>query len=178
MGCRTQKPAASLSGVSPYGLTRRRIRLAIPSVSTERRECHCDKEQTPHESQGVSHARIVRFTTSQSSRKAISKLVPKTLDNLNQCAYIEYMKKQTRRTPFRMQVFVGFSPVRCQRCGDQIIRGQFATECRVHVEGTAGTRTRSINWICEDCTAAGEYQQELAREAYRAELIASLESKS
>jgi len=76
-------------------LTRRGIRLAVPSVNTEWRECHRDQEQTHYEGQDVSHARIVRFVTLPSRFKAISKLVPKTLDNLNQCAYIEYMNSVT-----------------------------------------------------------------------------------
>ena len=81
-------------------------------------------------------------------------------------------KKQSRPTPFRMQVMVSSEP--CFRCGDMIAKRAFGTECRNHVEGTAGTRLRSIKWLCEECSAAGEYQQHLLREQQRAELFASL----
>ena len=62
----------------------------------------------------------------------------------------------------------------CSRCGDRI-HGKPSWSDTTSRGGWCGSRrvTRTVN-LCGDCHAAGEYQQHLARLAYRAELEADI----
>jgi hypothetical protein len=62
----------------------------------------------------------------------------------------------------------------CTRCGDRIV-GKPSWSHTSSRGGWCGSRRRTttVN-LCEDCHAAGEYQQHLARLAYRAELEADI----
>ncbi|HYW87187.1 MAG TPA: hypothetical protein VFB50_05430 [Chloroflexota bacterium] len=64
--------------------------------------------------------------------------------------------------------------MRCTRCGDPI-HGKPSWSETTHRGGWCGSRRRTttVN-LCEDCHAAGEYQQHLLREQYRAELEADI----
>ena len=62
----------------------------------------------------------------------------------------------------------------CNRCGDKIV-GKPGSSCTTSKGGWCGSRrvTRTT-YLCQDCNSAGEYQQHLARLAYRAELEADI----
>lgn len=62
----------------------------------------------------------------------------------------------------------------CADCGMQLKFKQIAHELKIYVRGTAGTRVRRVAHYCADCHSANEYQSQVAREAYAAEVKAEI----